>query len=365
MIKYLGSKRLLAPALGAAGAAIGARTALDVFTGTTRVAQALKAAGANVTTLDIATYSEVLARTYIETDASRVDAAEVDEALRHLNSLPGRRGYFTRTFCEASRYVQPENGRRVDAIRDEIEASYRAEPMRSILLTALLLATDRVDSTTGLQMAYLKSWSARSHQALELRAPVLLPGVGRALLGDAGTVVPGLAPVDLAYLDPPYNQHRYFTNYHVWETLVRWDEPEHYGIACKRADARDAETKSPWNSKRRMPTQFRELIGSVRAETVIVSYNDEAWVQAPEIGRWLLDAGHEALEVLAVDSRRYIGARIGIFSRTGERVGTPNRLRNTEYLFVAGPRSRVDAAAQAIVDEVGGRTQVEREAVGQ
>ena len=41
------------------------------------------------------------------------------------------------------------------------------------------------------------------------------------------------------YLDPPYNQHRYFTNYHVWETLVRWDEPEHYGIACKRVDARD------------------------------------------------------------------------------------------------------------------------------
>ena len=50
-----------------------------------------------------------------------------------------------------------------------------------------------------------------------------------------------LDPVDLMYLDPPYNQHRYFTNYHVWETLVRWDEPEHYGIACKRVDARDDE----------------------------------------------------------------------------------------------------------------------------
>ena len=46
-----------------------------------------------------------------------------------------------------------------------------------------------------------------------------------------------LGPVDLMYLDPPYNQHRYFTNYHVWETLVRWDAPEHYGIACKRVDA--------------------------------------------------------------------------------------------------------------------------------
>ena len=53
------------------------------------------------------------------------------------------------------------------------------------------------------------------------------------------------------YLDPPYNQHRYFTNYHVWETLVRWDEPAHYGIACKRVDARDDSTRSVFNSKQR------------------------------------------------------------------------------------------------------------------
>ena len=46
---------------------------------------------------------------------------------------------------------------------------------------------------------------------------------------------------------PPYNQHRYFTNYHVWETLVRWDAPAHYGVACKRVDARDEVTRSPYN----------------------------------------------------------------------------------------------------------------------
>ena len=58
------------------------------------------------------------------------------------------------------------------------------------------------------------------------------------------TSSPTLEPCDLAYLDPPYNQHRYFTNYHVWETLVAWDAPEHYGVACKRIDARDDTTKS-------------------------------------------------------------------------------------------------------------------------
>ena len=90
-------------------------------------------------------------------------------------------------------------------------------------------------------------------------------------------------PVDLAYLDPPYNQHRYFTNYHVWETLVAWDAPEHYGVACKRIDARADETKSPFNQRRAMPEALRRVIADVRARVVVVSYNDEAWVSVDEL----------------------------------------------------------------------------------
>ena len=77
--------------------------------------------------------------------------------------------------------------------------------------------------------------------------------------GDALELAGALGSFDLAYLDPPYNQHRYFTNYHVWETLVAGDEPEHYGIVCKRIDARDDVTKSPFNRKREMPDALRAL----------------------------------------------------------------------------------------------------------
>ena len=87
----------------------------------------------------------------------------------------------------------------------------------------------------------------------------------------------GLGPFDLAYLDPPYNQHRYFTNYHVWETLVAWDAPEHYGVACKRIDARDPATQSAFNSKRTMPAALATVVGQVDCELLVLSYNDEAW----------------------------------------------------------------------------------------
>ena len=179
------------------------------------------------------------------------------EELLRLDGSPGVDGYVTRTFCEQARYFQPHNGRRIDAIRDEIDRSHPDGPLRPILLTALLLAADRVDSTTGLQMAFLKQWSPRSHQALELRVPELLPGPGRTVRGDAMRTVDLLDHVDLMYLDPPYNQHRYFTNYHVWETLVRWDEPEHYGIACKRVDARDDDPPAACSTaSRRCPPRW-------------------------------------------------------------------------------------------------------------
>jgi len=345
VIKYLGSKRLLVPVLGRIAEAVGARTAVDLFTGTTRVAQEFKRRGIEVTATDSASYSEVLSDCFIATDAREIDLGALRDEIDRLNALPGTPGYVTRTFCEESRYFQPHNGARIDAIRDAIERDHPTGPWRPILLTALLMAADRVDSTTGLQMAYLKQWSPRSHHDLELRLPELLPGRGHTVRGDAVHTVDVLAPVDLMYLDPPYNQHRYFTNYHVWETLVRWDEPEHYGIACKRTDARDDGTRSVFNSKSTMPAALADLIGRARAGLVVVSYNDESWVTPEQMTAALHAAGHECVEVLAFDSKRYVGAQIGIHSPTGEKVGEVKRLRNVEYLFVAGDRERVRRAA--------------------
>lgn len=350
MIKYLGSKRALVPALGRMAAATGARTAVDLFTGTTRVAQGFKCLGMEVTACDIATYSEVLATCYIQTDARTVDTDELADALDLLSALPGRPGYFTHTFCEEARFFQPKNGQRVDAIRDAIEG-YRDTPLFPILLTSLMEAADRVDSTTGLQMAYLKRWAPRASNDLELRIPELIPGTGQALRGDASELVTRLPRTDLMYLDPPYNQHRYFTNYHIWETLVRWDSPETYGVARKRADCRDENTKSVFNKKREMPPAFAELLSRTNAQVLMVSYNDESWISADQMMRALRDVGYEDVRLVAFDSKRYVGAQIGIHNSAGERVGKVSHLRNTEYVFVAGPTSQVEAAVAAVRSE--------------
>ena len=347
MIKYLGSKRALAGVLGSLADGAEARTAVDLFTGTTRVAQEFKRRGLTVTAADLASYSEILARCYIATDADHVDLAELDALLAELDALPGQPGYVTETFCEQARFFQPHNGERIDAIRERLTGLV-AHPLYPVLLTALMEAADRVDSTTGQHMAYLKSWAPRASNRLTLRRPELLTGPGVAVQGDAMSLVDTLPATDLMYLDPPYNQHRYFTYYHVWETLVRWDAPEHYGVACKRLDARGDQHQSAFSWRRTMPAAFADLIGRARADMVVVSYNDEAWVSPEQITGWLRDAGHARVDLLAFDSKRYIGAQIGIHNPAGQKVGTVTHTRNTEYVFVAGPDDRVAAAVASV-----------------
>jgi adenine-specific DNA-methyltransferase len=343
MIKYLGSKRRLVPVLGEILSATGARTALDLFTGTTRVAQEFKRRGAMVTAVDVARYSKVFADCYVATDASTVDKTALAAAIEELNRVPGRPGYVTDTFCLRSRYFTPANGARIDAVRDEIDTRFGGSPLHPVLLTSLIEAADRVDSTTGVQMAYLKQWARRAMNPLELRVPELLVGPGRTVRGDAVVEAGRSSAVDLAYLDPPYNQHRYFTNYHVWETLVAWDRPAHYGRACKRVDARDESTKSAFNRRGEMAASLARCVDAVDARLVVVSYNDEGWVTLDDLQTMAKARG--CVQVLAFDSRRYVGAQIGIYNPAGVKVGRVERLHNREFLVLAGTAEAVAAAA--------------------
>jgi adenine-specific DNA-methyltransferase len=344
VIKYLGSKRTLVPLLAEIVAGLGVESAADLFAGTTRVGQALRRAGTRVVSNDTASYSEALGRAYIEADKS-IDRDRLRQLIEHLDGLPGVRGYVTETFCEQARYFQPENGMRIDAIRTEIDRIAESDVERGLLLTSLLEAADRVDSTVGLQMAYLKSWAPRAAKPMRLREPEPVEGpAGRTLRGDANEVAEQLAGVDLAYLDPPYNQHSYFANYHVWETIVRNDAPGHYGVACKREDVR--EQRSAYNSRRTAWAALSELIERLPTPWLVVSFSNEGFHDLADVRSLLDDRGY--VGQIAIDSRRYVGARIGIHNPAGERVGSVSHLRNTEVVFVCGPhRDAVERATAA------------------
>ena len=341
MIKYLGSKRvLLARILDLVERCPGTRTVLDLFSGTSRVGHALKRAGYRVIANDHNAYAATLARCYVQADREelRADAARL---VRELNALKGRAGYFTEVFCIRSQFFQPANGERIDAIRERIAGLSLAPELEAVLLVSLMEAADRVDSTTGLQMAYLKAWAPRAFNPLELRVPDLLPrsphGKGEAHQLEAEAAARMLV-ADLAYIDPPYNQHAYLGNYHIWETLVRWDKPPVFGVACKRADVR--ERRSPFNSRRLSAGALRAVLERVRAPVVVLSFNDEGFLSREDLAALLGDVfpGAEVTEH-AHAFQRYVGARIGIYNPRGEKVGRVGRLTNHELLYVVRRRT--------------------------
>jgi adenine-specific DNA-methyltransferase len=211
-------------------------------------------------------YAGTLATCYVAADRDRWQL-RAERLIGELDALRGRPGWFTETYCVSARYFKPANGARIDAIRQRI-AKLGLEPeLEAIALTSLMEAADRVDSTTGVQMAFLKQWAARAENPLRMRVPEILPGPGAASCLDAREAAVQFE-ADVAYLDPPYNQHSYLGNYHVWESLVRWDKPEVYGVANKRIDVR--ERGSRFNRRGEIGQALAELIDTVRARTLIV-----------------------------------------------------------------------------------------------
>lgn len=333
VIKYIGSKRVLVPHIVSLVRSLpDVRTVVDLFSGTSRVGHALKAAGYRVTANDHTAYAHVLGRCYVAADRARV-AGDVEKLIGELMALPPKPGYFTETFAEKSRYLQPFNAARVDAMRDHLASMSLDPDVEAAVLVSLMEAADRVDSTCGLQMAYLKKWSARSFNPIELRVPAMLDGEGDAWRLDAIEAARA-GEWDLAYIDPPYNQHRYLGNYHVWESLIRWDKPEVYGKAMKRVDCR--EYVSEFNRRRRIHDALRALFRAARARYLLVSFNDEGFVTKDEMVAMLEEEGE--VEVATHDYKRYVGARIGIYNPAGEKVGKISHVDNQELLFLVRRR---------------------------
>ena len=154
----------------------------------------------------------------------------------------------------------------------------------------------------------------------------------------------------MTYLDPPYNQHSYLGNYHVWESLVRWDKPEVYGIACKRVDVR--ERRSLFNSRPQFAGTMKRLLESLSSPVVVVSFNNEGYLDRKDMEAMLsaLWDGQGRVVTIENDFKRYVGAQIGIHNLQGEKVGKVSHLRNKEFIYVVSKTDLTDHLAPLAVE---------------
>ena len=139
---------------------------------------------------------------------------------------------------------------------------------------------------------------------------------------------------------------RYYSNYHIWETLVRWDQPEAYGVARKRVDCRTPRARTT-PQRRRPATRSPTCSGRLQAPWLLLSLSNEALHDREQVREWLAPHGH--VGVIEVSSKRYVGAQIGIHNPAGERVGAVSHLTNSELLFLVGPDRVLVERALALV----------------
>jgi len=312
------------------------KTFLDVFTGTTRVAQAFRAAGWTVASSDLSWASEAYAHAFlIRTTTS---GAIIPELIAKLRALPPVADWITRSYCDVIaaeggvvKMWKPDNGKKADAIRNQIavwEAAGEISHHEAMILVAcLIFAMDKVDSSVGVQQAYLKNWATRAANPIQLDDLAFTDGpVGRHCVGNA--LANTYEPVSVAYIDPPYSAHSYATYYHIWDSITRWDKPA-VGLKTNRRIDRvssstefDESMHSAWNSKRTALDAFMKLVGRLPARFVVISYNDESLVPLETLEAALKEK--YAVRIKKIPYKRNIMCQIGNAATNGEVPVTEN-----------------------------------------
>ena len=299
-IKYAGSKRKIIPALLELVRPLKVRTVFDGFSGTTRVAQAFKKNGYIVYANDIAPWSKVFGRCYL---LNKKPASYYQHIINHLNSVQGKHGWFSEYYGGKpnsgsaiekdgkKRMWQLHNTMKLDAIRDEIDNVAKNNVEKSVLLTSLLLAMDKVDSSVGHQVSYLKRWAPRAYNMMYMEVPQLILDnkKHKVYQKDIFDLVKDIE-VDLAYYDPPYGSSnelmppsrvRYASYYHIWKTICLNDKPKVVGAANRREDVSDLVSASMFEDYRKnsdgqyiVIETIKKLIKRTKAKYIILSYNN-------------------------------------------------------------------------------------------
>lgn len=181
--------------------------------------------------------------------------------------------YFSINFSDT--YFSKKNCKKIGYIREDIENKYLNNEInsreRSILITSLLYAMDKIANTVGHYDAYRKS--GELDKDLELNyLDIKSNKINKTNLiynEDSNELVKSLK-VDVVYIDPPYNSRQYSDAYHLLENVATWEKKEVFGVA-KKMNRDNIKSKYCSTSA---PLAFKDLIENINAKYIIVSYNN-------------------------------------------------------------------------------------------
>ena len=305
---------------------------LDPFAGSGSVSRLARSMGMAVRANDWEPYSESINRCWLELIPEDLDAAFTAEGgisafmeqwnILHPMVMPAHkaeRRYMAAWYAPASTsqpvldaerlFYSAENALFIDRVRFRLEDEYAAvdpgspgDIRRRVLLGAMLLEAATHANTSGVFKAYHRGFGGHGSDALhrilarmELEVPFLVNAPPATVHREDAAIFCARYCADLVYVDPPYNQHQYGSNYHILNSIVRWDgQPEPLE---KGADGRllrkagipgvAALTRSPFCSRTDASRALAGLFSAIDSAAIVVSWNGDAHLAADELAELL------------------------------------------------------------------------------
>jgi adenine-specific DNA-methyltransferase len=320
LVTYLGNKRALLSLIEGAVETVRQRTGrdklkvLDAFSGSGVVSRMLKQYSSELVVNDIEDYARAISECYLANRGVAPMATVAAVAAKLNRDVKARRapsGFIEKLYApaDASRislgervFYTPENAYRLDAYRQLLE--HQSPEVKTLLMGPLLSAASIHANTAGVFKGFYKDkvtgvgkFGGSGADALSrITAPIALqpPVLSRFECDsficqiDANELVDAIGGFDVAYFDPPYNQHPYGSNYFMLNLLVNYEEPSEVSLV---SGIPRTWQRSDYNIRSKALPRLRKLVSSVDASFVILSFNDDGFISPPEIREVLNEVG--------------------------------------------------------------------------
>lgn len=354
LITYIGNKRSLLPFIKQGVEIVQKELnkeflhCFDVFSGSGIVSRFLKSYASSITTNDLETYAKIISSCYLSNKSS-INFDELDKIHSELvkstaneistcelnNSCPG---FVSELYAPKDEdnvqfgercFYTPYNAKYIDIIRQKITDEVPAE-LQKFFIAPLLSEVSVHANTAGIFKGFYKNsrtgkgqFGGNGKNALErIKGKIELPlpifsnfeCPSYIFQEDANTLILDEMlynhlpekEFDLAYIDPPYNQHPYGSNYFMLNLIANYQRPDCEKISRVSGIPKDW-NRSSFNRKRDAAESFTNLVSSLRAKYLMVSFNSEGYISKNEMINILEKVG--TVTVLDISYNAFKGSR--------------------------------------------------------
>lgn len=264
------------------------------------------------------------------------------------------RGYFFQTYSPGGSqrmYLSEHNAGRVDYFRQTIEdwnaEGKLSEDEYSYLLACLIESISFVSNTAGVYGAFLKKWDERALKDivfLDVSDGII---ANKQVSKSTGKIEDMIEDVscDILYLDPPYTQNQYGTQYHLLETLVLNDKPD--SISKVTGSRSTKEMRSDWSKIYKVHILFDRLLAKTTAKYIFFSYNNDGDMSKEFIEstmkRYAVDG---SFECVTIPYKKY------------ENWKSKNKKEHFEYLFYIEKKPSSEVVYESPLNYIGSKAKI-------